>query len=294
MVFVRGMRDYTPKEVSHLSVLFGSIVISSIRQNAEYAKISSRNAEQQRIGQRIRLRKQDGAGDQRQAPLERVHRLETQLANLVEGGEGEKAAALVKELVEELTLAEAGDLAAVKIKILSICTVLARLTGEDSFVYEIDELGEAGDIEELSLLTVRFVTKLSTSVGSTFYSGNSQYIRTALEYIHENYDKKIGLAGVADILHINPSYLSLLFKQEVGLAFTDYVNNLRIVKSRDLLSRTNLSLGEIAALTGFEDQSYFSKTFKKFTESTPMAFRKNHKERNAAERQQKMFDQTSR
>lgn len=293
MVFVRGMRDYTPKEVSHLSVLFGGAVLSSIRQNSEYTKISSRNAEQQRIGQRIRLRKQGEDADVSQSPLERAHRLESQLANLVEGGEGEKAASLSREWVEELTLAEAGDLAAVKIKILSICTVLARLADEDSFVYEIDELGEAGDIEELGQLTVRFMGKLSASAGGKAYAGNSQYIRTALDHIHENYDKKISLSGVADLLHINPSYLSMLFKQEVGLSFTDYVNNLRIVKSRDLLSRTNLSLGEIAALTGFEDQSYFSKTFKKFTESTPMAFRKNHKARNAADRQQKLFDQSS-
>ena len=82
----------------------------------------------------------------------------------------------------------------------------------------------------------------------------------------------------------------MLFKQEVGLAFTDYVNNFRVVKSRDLLSRTNLSLGEIASLTGFEDQSYFSKTFKRFNDTTPMAFRKNHKAQNAAERQHKLLD----
>ncbi len=290
MVFVRGMRDYTPKEVSHLSVMFGSGVISSIRQNAEYAKISSRNAEQQRIGERIRLRKQDGDARDNRLPLERAHKLETQLANLIEAGEAEKASDLVREWVEELALAEAGDLAAVKIKILSSCTVLARLTEEDSFIYEIDELSEAGDIEELTHLTGNFVGKLSISFNASSYGGNSQLIRNALDYIHQNYDKKIALAGAAEILHINPSYLSMLFKQEVGLAFTDYVNNFRIVKSRDLLSRTNLSLGEIAAMTGFEDQSYFSKTFKKFTASTPMEFRKNHKARNAAERQQKLFN----
>jgi AraC-like DNA-binding protein/ligand-binding sensor protein len=290
MVFVRSMKDYTPKEVSHLSVMFGSGVISSIRQNADYAKASDRNAEQKRIGERIRLRKQDADPSDKDLLMSRAHNLENQMVNLVEAGESDKAAAVAKELVEELTLAEAGDLAAVKIKILSICTVLARLVEEDSYIYEIDALGEASDIEELAQLTSSFVDKLSASFTGATYGGNSQLIRNALEYIHRNYNKKISLTGVSDILHINPSYLSMLFKQEVGLAFTDYVNNFRVVKSRDLLSRTNLSLGEIASLTGFEDQSYFSKTFKRFNGSTPMAFRKNHKAQNAAERQQKLFD----
>lgn len=290
MVFIRGMKDYTPKEVSHLSVLFGSGVISSIRQNAEYTKVSDRNAEQQRIGERIRLRKLDADPAGKDLLLTRAHHLENQLVSLVEAGESDKAAAIAKDLVEELTLAEAGDLSAVKIKILSICTVLARLVEEDSYIYEIDALSEVSGIDELTQQTAAFVEKLSASFVGASYGGNSQLIRNALEYIHRNYDKKISLTGMADILHINPSYLSMLFKQEVGLAFTDYVNNFRVVKSRDLLSRTNISLGEIASLTGFEDQSYFSKTFKKFTDSTPMAFRKNHKARNAAERQQKLFD----
>ena len=295
MVFVRGMKDYTPKEVSHLSVLFGSGVISSIRQNSEYTKVSDRNAEQQRIGERIRLRKQDGEQSGKSLSgknllLNKAHNLENQLVTLVEAGESEKAGVIARELLEELTLAEAGDLSAVKIKILSICTVLARLVEEDSYIYEIDALGEATDIDELSQLASAFVEKISSSFAGASYRGNSQLIRNALEYIHRNYDKKIALTGVAEILHINPSYLSMLFKQEVGLAFTDYVNNFRVVKSRDLLSRTNLSLGEIASLTGFEDQSYFSKTFKRFNDTTPMAFRKNHKAQNAAERQHKLLD----
>jgi two-component system, response regulator YesN len=290
MVFVRSMKDYTPKEVSHLAVMFGSGVISSIRQNAEYARVSDRNAEQQRIGERIRMRKLDSDAARKDMLASRAHNLENQLVSLVESGESEKAAGIAKDLVEELTLAEAGDLSAVKIKILSICTVLARLLEEDSYIYEIDTLGESSDIEELSQLASAFVEKIATSFAGTSYVGNSQLIRNALEYIHRNYDKKISLTGVADILHINPSYLSMLFKQEVGLAFTDYVNNFRVVKSRDLLSRTNLSLGEIAALTGFEDQSYFSKTFKRFNDTTPMAFRKNHKARNAADRQHKLLD----
>ncbi|MBV5331416.1 hypothetical protein JZU69_03255, partial [bacterium] len=76
---------------------------------------------------------------------------------------------MAKELMEELTLAEAGDLSAVKIKILSICTVLARLVEQDSYIYEIDALSEASGIEELTQLASAFVEKLSTSfVGASY------------------------------------------------------------------------------------------------------------------------------
>jgi AraC-like DNA-binding protein/ligand-binding sensor protein len=276
MVFVRSMKDHTPKDVSHLSVLFGSCVLSSIRQNAEYSRLTLRNAEQQKVGEHLRMSKRrDGAPGE--DPLERTRRLEDQLTGMIRSGDGEGAAALMAELAEELTLAEAGDLPSVKVKVLSLCTVLSRMSGEEELVYEMDGLSQTNTLEELVESACDFARRLATSFTAVVYRGNSQVIRSALEIIHRDYAKGIALAGLADTLHVNPSYLSSLFRRETGMSFTDYLNNYRVVKSRDLLARTGLPLVEIAALTGFEDQSYFSKTFRKFNEMTPTAFRRAHK-----------------
>jgi AraC-like DNA-binding protein len=60
-----------------------------------------------------------------------------------------------------------------------------------------------------------------------------------------------------------------------NLSFGDYIRKLRIEKATHLLSDPSLSLGEIAYLTGFSDQSHFNRIFKKHTGSTPSEYRKS-------------------
>ena len=107
------------------------------------------------------------------------------------------------------------------------------------------------------------------------YSGRSQIIRLAVELINEHFKDNISLSAIAERLHTNPSYLSMLFKQETGVTLTNYISQARIKKSCDLLSETTASLSDIAAQCGFPDQSYFSKVFKKVTGITPKEYRKN-------------------
>ena len=74
-------------------------------------------------------------------------------------------------------------------------------------------------------------------------------------------------------MHLNPSYFSTIFKQSCGSSFKEYLNYIRIEESKHLLTETNYSIIDIAVAVGFEDQSYFTKVFKKFTGLTPKRFR---------------------
>ena len=67
----------------------------------------------------------------------------------------------------------------------------------------------------------------------------------------------------------------MLFKQEMGITFTDYLNQIRINQSCELLAKTNFSLIDISIMSGFDDQSYFSKVFKKLKGVTPKDYRKS-------------------
>jgi YesN/AraC family two-component response regulator len=84
---------------------------------------------------------------------------------------------------------------------------------------------------------------------------------------------KISLNSLSQHLHINESYLSKLFKKETNINFTDYLNETRINKSLDLIKNTDLNLMDIALTVGFEDQSYFTKVFKKFVGETPKQYK---------------------
>ena len=87
------------------------------------------------------------------------------------------------------------------------------------------------------------------------------------------YDIVVTLEDVANEVHLAPSYFSTLFKQSTGSSFREYLNMVRIEESKRLLMTTEHSISDIALATGFEDQSYFTKIFKKHTGLTPKQYR---------------------
>lgn len=85
----------------------------------------------------------------------------------------------------------------------------------------------------------------------------------------------LSLEQVSKELDINPAYLSREFsKYFENLSFGEYIRKMRIEKAIQLIQTTNYSLTEIAYLTGFSDQSHFTRIFKKFTGQNPLSFRK--------------------
>ena len=108
------------------------------------------------------------------------------------------------------------------------------------------------------------------------YGGRSNIINQAVQIIKTGYMHKISLEKVAGKLYINQSYLSMHFKHEMGVTFTDYLSEIRILESKELLANTNYSLMEVSMNCGFEDQSYFTKVFKKSQGCTPKEYRQAH------------------
>jgi hypothetical protein len=98
------------------------------------------------------------------------------------------------------------------------------------------------------------------------------------EMIQDQMDTNMSLSlqQVSDELEINPAYLSREFSKYFdNLSFGDYVRKLRIEKAITLIEKTDYSLTEIAYLTGFSDQSHFTRIFKKQTGKTPTFYKKN-------------------
>lgn len=102
---------------------------------------------------------------------------------------------------------------------------------------------------------------------------NNEIIKKAMSYISDNFSSNITLDDVAHHVHLNPAYFSTIFKQSCGSSFKEYLNMVRIEESKRLLANTDYSVVDIAVATGFMDQSYFSKVFKKYTGLTPKQYR---------------------
>jgi two-component system response regulator YesN len=82
------------------------------------------------------------------------------------------------------------------------------------------------------------------------------------------------LKNVCDHVAINPTYLSELFKKEMGEGFNHYLVNLRLSKAQELLRENeNLSIADISQLVGFQDPNYFSRLFHKRMGVTAQEYR---------------------
>ena len=90
--------------------------------------------------------------------------------------------------------------------------------------------------------------------------------------VHPETDES--LEELARRFYVSKSYLSRIFREVTGFTVNEYRNVSRIRKSQQLLRDGNLSVTEIAAQAGFENLTYYERVFKKYTDTTPLKYRK--------------------
>jgi two-component system, response regulator YesN len=108
---------------------------------------------------------------------------------------------------------------------------------------------------------------------------NREPIRKAIDYINDHLQNELTQKEVADHVHLNASYLSVLFKEHVKVNFSEYVTRRRIQRAKELLMSTNLPINDIAEQSGYKTAKYFIKIFKELEDITPSAYRKINNER---------------
>lgn len=97
-------------------------------------------------------------------------------------------------------------------------------------------------------------------------------LKNVLTYIAENYHDHISLDALARIAGMNPRYFCRYFKSITGRTPIDYLNHYRIECACEFLTTKDLSIREAAISCGFNDESYFIKTFHKYKGTTPKQF----------------------
>lgn len=94
-----------------------------------------------------------------------------------------------------------------------------------------------------------------------------------LDYIYENLHKKLSLENLAEITGLSPSYLSRLFRKEVGSTISEYITQKRIETAENMLKYSDYSCVDISNYLCFSSESYFIYVFKKYTGYTPKIYR---------------------
>ncbi|WP_079909365.1 AraC family transcriptional regulator [Paenibacillus sp. 32352] len=94
-----------------------------------------------------------------------------------------------------------------------------------------------------------------------------------IHYIDQNLSKEFTVDELSEIAHFHPNYFIRFFKMHLGVPPMRYIHERRLERAKELLSSTEMKISEIANMTGFYEASHFSTAFKKYTGTSPSAYR---------------------
>lgn len=131
---------------------------------------------------------------------------------------------------------------------------------------------EARDYTGLSQEIIRHTLYLTQNVKENRETQVSNIVRQAKEIVDTRYQEHLTLEDLSRSVNISPFYLCRLFREELGVNFTDYLTKLRMEKAVSLLAQ-GLTVKECCFAVGYNDPNYFSRIFRKFYTMTPSEYR---------------------
>lgn len=277
--YLRAVQVIEPSRITHLSKLLFIVVLSLMgdERNILYER-NEKSKQQAVLSETIQSIKNEN--EDKFYPYES----EKELLMKVRNGDIIGAKNILNDLLGHMLFFSGGNLEIIKSHTLELCTLLSRAAMEgnadvnktfdkdNNFIKEISKLK---DIESLTFWLINILDKFTKNTFPITDTKNASIIQKAVSFINENYKDNLTLDMVADLVHLNSSYFSSVFKKEMRMNFSGYLNKVRIENSKLLLRDTESSISDIAQEVGFEDQSYFTKVFKSLTQMTPKEYQNN-------------------
>ena len=141
----------------------------------------------------------------------------------------------------------------------------------DFYIQKLDDINTE---EEVHRLHDAMVMDYTEKMRKYFRSDtNSKYINACKEYIYSHIKERITIEDLADVLGVSASYLSRLFKKEVGVSVSSYIRKRKIEMAKNLLRFSDYSMIEIANRLSFSSQSHFIQQFREVEGITPKKYR---------------------
>ena len=194
----------------------------------------------------------------------------------------EHAQTVLNQILAHIFVMSNSVLEEIKPRVRELLTVISRAAldaGADE--REIDLLMRSSaaqvdlflSIEDLSAWISTILQRFMRASFTEEQSFHADTIRRIRQFIREHYQERITLEMLSGQVGLSRNYLCQVFKKETGESVFNYINRIRIEKSRLLLADEGLGIVEIANLCGFEDQSYFTKVFRSYVGTTPGRYR---------------------
>ena len=136
------------------------------------------------------------------------------------------------------------------------------------------ELARIDSEEDLCQWLVSMLERMMDAIKANHHYPISVLLGEAQRYMQEHLHEDISRDDVARVACLSPTHFSRVAKQAFGHSFTELIARMRVDKAREMLVLTEKSLIEIGLDSGFNDQSYFTKVFQKYTGRTPGEYRR--------------------
>lgn len=208
---------------------------------------------------------------------------ERALLSLIRAGDRNGARRLLNEMLGVMFLSSP-RLVLLRARAIELMGYLTRAAIEDSPLLEpliernhgwMEKLIRARDFETLSHVLMQALDDFMDGIYLHGFNCHDPRISRVLDFIRQNFDQAVSLEMAAKRAGLSRFRLSHIIKRGTGRTFLQHVMLLRVQKARRLLQQTGMSCAEIAGATGFCDQSYFVKHFRRITGITPARFRKS-------------------
>lgn len=280
------------EDIKHIPIIKTEIVnsmsellfmVAVFLSDAQYSKhIEEREYIEQQAGvsEYIHYIKTMGGDDSQidNYPIEK----ERELLALISLGDKSGAQKLLNEIFGHIFFTTGGEFKVIKARILELVVLLSRAALEGGADVEqifglnykfLNDIHEFHTVEELTYWLSKIMMRFTDHVFNLTGVKHVDVIYRAIDYVKNNYMNKVTLEEVASHVYLSAAYFSKIFKQEMKTNFNSYLNRIRIEKSKQLLLDDSLPLIDIPSLIGYEDQSYFSKVFKRMVGISPGKYR---------------------
>ena len=141
----------------------------------------------------------------------------------------------------------------------------------DLYILKMDTLQTIEEVKALHTEMFAFYTKEMAALGKA--EVYSKPVILCMDYIYNHLHETIHVDALAELVGLNRSYLSTLFKKETGTSISEYILSKRMEAAQNMLRFSDYTYAEISAILAFSSQSHFNRVFHAQTGYTPKEFR---------------------
>lgn len=275
---------YNATHIQSLSTLLFNHLIGSLKNWQDYEHLRSRSQSQLYIGEKIRKYKNNALSTSENNST--LTSLEQRLIYFISERNKEKVHDILSLYYDEILVIEGGNFDNIKGRVFELFGTISQNALDNGAsvqkIFSLDfnqvfAMSQVHSVEALFNWILHIINHFIDNVYNSMVLVKSSIVKQALLYINDTFCEKITLNDLSDHLHISKAYLSKLFNQELGVSFTTFLNDKRIHKSLEYLTDKEMTLSEIALQVGYDDQSYYTKVFKKILGETPKEYRQRIK-----------------